>query len=174
MKVLKPLSSNAWCKWLVKPEQVSSPLKLKKTSCLHRWVEGEEEGFTLVSEAMVIYEQKVEMERWGSVFRQRGIPRDIEWGTPKVNEENKSLAGGVESVSPRKSPRSCRCRCRRRGCSRLALHLSTQPPLYRCEVTRAKPFVMAERESERENNLELGIMEERERIGEKAVECEAQ
>jgi hypothetical protein len=33
---------------------------------------------------------------------------------------------------------------------------------------------MAERETERENNLELGIMEERERIREKAVECGTQ
>ena len=71
MKVLKPLSHKAWYKWLVKPKRVSSPLKLKKTSCLHRRVEEEDEGRTLVSKTMVIYEQKVEKMRRSSVLGER-------------------------------------------------------------------------------------------------------
>ena len=55
MKVLIPLRRKIPFKLLVKPFRVSSPLKLKNTSYLHRWVKEEEKACLLVRRAIVIW-----------------------------------------------------------------------------------------------------------------------
>jgi len=43
MKVVIPFETKALCRWAVKLRRVSSPLKFKNTSYLHRQVEEDEE-----------------------------------------------------------------------------------------------------------------------------------
>ena len=60
MKVLMPLSHKALYKWLVKPSQVSSPLKLQEIAYFHRRVDEEVLAPSLFREAIDgIYKRKI-------------------------------------------------------------------------------------------------------------------
>ena len=75
-----PLSHKALYKWPVKLRRVSSPLKLKKTSYSHWWVEEEVEVIAEEVEAIGVY---IRAEDWeGQRCDKMGIIRD-EWTDEK-------------------------------------------------------------------------------------------
>ena len=53
LKVLIPFRESAASRWEIKLWRVSSPLKLRKTSYFHCWVEEEEEAWRLVEEEAI-------------------------------------------------------------------------------------------------------------------------